>query len=98
MLDIRTTLPDLDPAEILSSGAADLSGHVPSQYLDDVVRAYSNGLVQTFIVAMAMAALSIVGACFVEWRNVKSAQQGTDALVPAKVAQNVPMTTVESKI
>lgn len=70
--ELHAKMPDLDPALILDNGAADLSNHVPSQYLSSVIQAYSDSLVQTFIVAVVMAALSIVGACFVEWKNIKT--------------------------
>ncbi|KAJ4150429.1 hypothetical protein LMH87_011179 [Akanthomyces muscarius] len=92
--ELHATLPDLDPATILDNGAADLASHVPSKYLTQVVQAYSNGLVQTFIVATVMAALSIVGACFVEWRTIKSSKQGgTEAGIEATTMVNEPKRT-----
>lgn len=70
--DLRSRVPELDPSEVLKNGAADLSRR---PYLGRVILSYSTGLRQTFIVAIAMAGLSIIGACFVEWRNIKRGKQ-----------------------
>ncbi|OAA41411.1 Major facilitator superfamily domain, general substrate transporter [Cordyceps fumosorosea ARSEF 2679] len=95
--DIHATLPDLDPGTILDNGAADLASHVPSKYLTQVLQAYSNGLVQTFVVATVMAALSIVGACFVEWRSIKSSKQGGgEARIEANTVVDEPKRTTIS--
>ncbi|OAA51164.1 Major facilitator superfamily domain, general substrate transporter [Beauveria brongniartii RCEF 3172] len=92
--DIHATLPDWDPATIMANGAADLASHIPSKYLTQVIHAYSNGLVQTFIVATAMATLSIVGACFVECRTIKSGKQGgTEAEMEATTMVDDPIRT-----
>lgn len=93
--EMHEKLPDLDSEMPLNNGAADLASHVPSQYLGQVLQAYSDGLVQTFIVATAMAALSIVGACFVEWKNIKNVdKQNTEAEIEVATSLNEPKDTL----
>lgn len=75
--DLHTGVPGLDPASILDYGAVDLANHVPGQYLRSVIEIYSDALVHCFIVATVMAALSITGACFVEWKNIKGKKETT---------------------
>jgi hypothetical protein len=68
--ELQTRTP-IDPAVVLDNGAADLSSHIPPEYLGQVIQSYSTALVQTFIVATAMVGVSIFGACFVEWKSIK---------------------------
>ncbi|CEJ82418.1 hypothetical protein VHEMI02484 [[Torrubiella] hemipterigena] len=75
--DFHTRLPDLDPASILDYGATYLARHVPGQYLSSVIEMYSDALVHCFIVATAMAALSITGGCFVEWKDINGKKETT---------------------
>lgn len=60
------------PADVVATtGATSLRAIVPPQYIEGVVRAYSNSLDQCFYVAVAMAVLSLFGTLFVEWKSVK---------------------------
>ncbi|PLB46059.1 putative efflux pump antibiotic resistance protein [Aspergillus steynii IBT 23096] len=69
--ELTATVPDLDPFVVLDSGASDLAGHVPRQFLSAVVWAYSNGLKNAFVIDTVMAAFSALGSAFVEWKSVK---------------------------
>ena len=70
-------VPDLDPSIVLESGATDLQQTVrqaTSGQADVEVRVleiYNDAIVQTFVVALALACVSIIGAFGVEWRTVK---------------------------
>lgn len=63
--------PDINPLVVLSTGATSIQSTTPPQYLAGVTLAYNEALVKAFTVATAMAALSIIGSVFVEWKSVK---------------------------
>lgn len=63
--------PGLDPSTVLSAGATSIQKIIPSEFLNGVTLAYNDALMQTFLVSAAMAATSIVGSGFMEWRSVK---------------------------
>ena len=69
--NLRTVVPDLNPAIVLRAGATDLKFAVPKQYLAGVLNAYNLTLTDTFYVSVAAGALSIIGAVFVEWKSMK---------------------------
>ena len=43
---------------------------------DAITSALNKAITQSYYVALGMAVLSIIGAMFVEWRSVKTAQPG----------------------
>ncbi|KAE8421401.1 MFS transporter [Aspergillus pseudocaelatus] len=76
--EMRAQVPELDPSIVLQSGATDLRRTVTqaiSGQADTVVaqvlEIYNNAIVQTFVVALALACVAIIGAMGVEWRSVK---------------------------
>lgn len=68
----------LDPGEIVNTGATEIRQRVPAQYLHDVLVVYNSAVRQTFIVALAMGCIALLGAVFVEWRSVKGIQGPLD--------------------
>lgn len=78
---MRTLVPELDPSIVLQSGATDLHHTVmqaasasgqADKVVTRVLEVYNNAIIQTFVVALVLACVSIVGAVGVEWRSVKS--------------------------
>lgn len=65
-------VPGVDPARVLNLGATALQNSIPKDILPVVIAAYNNGLVKAFYVSVALGAFSIVGACSVKWKSVKS--------------------------
>jgi hypothetical protein len=63
--------PDQDAAKLISAGATMLRSVVSGGDLHQVLVAYNAAITQTFYVAVAMGALSLVGPIFVEWISVK---------------------------
>ncbi|KAJ5143534.1 uncharacterized protein N7515_002321 [Penicillium bovifimosum] len=63
--------PNEDAAKLISAGATMLRNVVSGDALGRVLVAYNAAIVQTFYVAVAMGALSLVGPIFVEWISVK---------------------------
>lgn len=71
-------VPELDPSVVLQSGAADLQRTVrqavsgqADKVVARVLEIYNEAIVQAFVVALALACVSIIGAVGVEWRSVK---------------------------
>lgn len=60
-----------DASYLLNFGATDLRHAVPPQFLDQVLVVYNDALSKVFVVALAMAAASIVPALTMEWKSVK---------------------------
>ena len=72
--NLLESVPTLDPAIVLSTGATSLKEAITKQdpsLLPGVLSAYNSALVQTFYVSVAMASMSIFGAIGVEWKSVK---------------------------
>jgi EmrB/QacA subfamily drug resistance transporter len=69
--NLKTAVPDLDPAIVLVVGATELKNQIEQRYLPGVLTAYNLALTQTFYVSVATATVSIVGAAFVQWTSMK---------------------------
>ncbi|KAK3719945.1 hypothetical protein LTR37_004068 [Vermiconidia calcicola] len=69
-----TLVEDFSPTEIVNTGATELRDIVPPELLHSVLVVYNSALQEVFIVATAMACLTILGAVLVEWRSVKGKQ------------------------
>lgn len=63
--------PNEDAPKLISAGATMLRTIVSGDALHRVLIAYNAAVVNTFYVAVAMGALSLVGPIFVEWLSVK---------------------------
>lgn len=80
-------VPELDPSVVLQSGATDLQQTVSQATLGQtdivarVLKVYNDAILQTFVVALALACISIIGAVGVEWRTVKRSSKGQNVTV-----------------
>lgn len=72
--NLKLAVPDLDTGLVLRTGATELKHAIPEQFLNGVLSAYNLALTQTFYVSVACASLSIIGALFIEWKNMKGQQ------------------------
>ncbi|MCJ1432591.1 hypothetical protein MMC27_001948 [Xylographa pallens] len=68
------SVPGLNPAIVISTGATDLRNVVAPQYLGSVLVAYNHALTTVFQAAVAVACFSIFGALAMEWKSVKRAK------------------------
>lgn len=68
---LSASVPELSSASILSMGVTELMGSVPEEFLVGVLTAYNQALIETFYVAVAASAFSIVGSAVVEWKSMK---------------------------
>ncbi|KAF2185102.1 MFS general substrate transporter, partial [Zopfia rhizophila CBS 207.26] len=69
--NLASVVPDLNPGLVLTVGATELKNAIPEQFLSGVLTAYNRTLTQTFYVSVAAGSFSIIGALFVEWKNMK---------------------------
>lgn len=63
--------PSIDPKIVLSTGATSIQHTIDKAQLPGVTLAYNDALVEAFLTAAVMAALTIVGSLSIEWRSVK---------------------------
>jgi len=61
---------------LTNTGATDLRGIVPPQYLEIVLVAYNAALQDVFKLSVALAAAGIVAGVTMEWKSVKGKKQG----------------------
>jgi hypothetical protein len=72
--NLGSVVPGIDPSFVLTVGATELKNAIPAEFLPGVLTAYNLALTQSFYVSVAAAALSILGAVFVEWKSMKGQQ------------------------
>ncbi|KXT13084.1 hypothetical protein AC579_4904 [Pseudocercospora musae] len=68
---IISAAPNIEPARVLGTGATELVNVFQGTDLQGVRKAYNDAIVETFYVSVALAALTIFGSAFFEWRSVK---------------------------
>ena len=72
---VREFVPGLNPYVLLSVGATEIRDALASMgmldQLDGALKAYMAGLTDSFRVALACAAVSVVTVWFLEWKSVK---------------------------
>lgn len=79
--DITKYAPEIaKPELVLHVGATDLKNEIPPQLLPKVQTAYNQALTQTWYAAVAMASLTVFGALFVQWKNIKGKKLGGAAV------------------
>ncbi|KIW17523.1 hypothetical protein PV08_04717 [Exophiala spinifera] len=71
--------PGVNPQIVVHTGATSLKDQIPARLLEGVQHAYNISLTNTWYISVAMAALSILGAVFVEWKSVKGMKPGAVA-------------------
>ncbi|KAJ5595555.1 uncharacterized protein N7459_001763 [Penicillium hispanicum] len=63
--------PNADASKLVAAGATLLRHVVSGPALQKVLAAYNQAVTETYYVAVAMGALSLVGPIFIEWLSVK---------------------------
>lgn len=71
LIDVSKVVPDLNPEVVISAGATNLKTAIATGDYANVLIAYNLALQSTYYVAVALSALSIFGAVFIEWKSVK---------------------------
>jgi len=68
---LKDVVPELDTSLVLRTGATELKNAIPERFLAGVLSAYNLALTQTFYVSVACAAMSLIGAVFIEFKSMK---------------------------
>ena len=76
---METLNPSLNGTEIVTAGAIGLKSLVPPDQLSAVLAAYASSLDATFEVAIAMAGIAAIMACFIEFKSIKGKKIGPGA-------------------
>jgi hypothetical protein len=69
--NVQMDAPGADAARVVGAGATMLRSIITGPALEPVLQAYNDAVTQTFYVAVAMGALSLIGPIFIEWLSVK---------------------------
>lgn len=72
--NLHEQAPAVDPAFVIQIGAGMLRDKLSTDVLPSVIKAYNFAITETFYVGVAMAALSIIGPIFIEWKSIKKGQ------------------------
>ena len=67
--------PKLDVYKITRGGALEIRKIVSESALPAALFAYNKSIMQTIYLAVALSAISILGAIFIEWKSVKKREQ-----------------------
>ena len=83
----RTKLPSINSSDVLEAGATELQRTVSSPDLGIVRQIYNQAITRAFYACVAMAGLSLLAACAMEWNSVKDdiVEEGNAASTPAAV-------------
>lgn len=68
---MSSNVPPLIIAKVTDAGATVVRDVVPEQWLQPVLQAYSDSITECFFPAVAMGALSIIGAAVIEWISIR---------------------------
>ncbi len=71
-----SSISGIDPATVVKTGATEIRNVVDVKFFSQVRAAYNGALTKTFTASLVMAALSIIGALCMEWKNIKKGKQG----------------------
>jgi hypothetical protein len=69
--ELAKNAPAIHPSEVLETGASRLQITFSKEVLPAIILSYNDALTQVFLVATVMAAFTVVGGVFVEWKSVK---------------------------
>ena len=76
-------IPGIDPKTIIHTGATNFRKLIAPEYLDDVVHAYNDAVVDVFQIVIVCACISMVGALGMEWKNLLGKKkEDVEAQVP----------------
>lgn len=69
---LRRALPDVLVQSSSDLGATEIRQLVPPELLPTVLSTYNNALTHSWIIAVVLACLSMIGAAVLEWRHIKN--------------------------
>ncbi|AEO65966.1 uncharacterized protein THITE_2143619 [Thermothielavioides terrestris NRRL 8126] len=72
-------LDDIDIKGLIDSGAASFRQVVPADKLPAMLEVYNRALTVVFTLSIPVGVLSVIAACFIEWKSVKRKEAGRAA-------------------
>jgi hypothetical protein len=79
--NLRVYAPDIEATSVVQAGFTALRDLFPADQLPLVLQAYNTAIIQTFYVAVATSALSIIGPIFMRWLSLKSKKKTKEGSV-----------------
>ncbi|KAL4751927.1 hypothetical protein BDW72DRAFT_172467 [Aspergillus terricola var. indicus] len=76
---LELNIPGISPEDIVHAGATALRDLVPEESLPQVLVAYNDAIIKALRVGVITAAISLLGAVGVEWKNMKKPKGETEA-------------------
>ena len=73
------------PPDFKESGAANVLSHIPLQERQKAISAYSDALVKTFYISLALSCFSSIGAMATKWTSMKSGKDELESFSSNKV-------------
>ncbi len=73
---VPALVPGVSPSLVLATGATELRAVFSAEELPGIVHAYMDGLKLTFVLAVALAGVTLPVALFAKWQNVKPQAPG----------------------
>ncbi|KAH8660103.1 major facilitator superfamily-domain-containing protein [Xylariales sp. PMI_506] len=74
--ELAVAAPEVDPNVVLASGASGVGTTISNIYgaaaVRGVLEAYNTALQQCFLVCIVLSCITLVGAAFMEWKNIKA--------------------------
>ncbi|TVY84980.1 Efflux pump roqT [Lachnellula suecica] len=70
--NLHSYAPDIDSSSVIQTGVTLLRENFSPEQLPPVLEAYNKAIIQTFYVAVAMAAASVFGPIFMKWLSLKT--------------------------
>jgi len=77
LVDGLRTLPNINPAMIIGTGATELKKLVPVEDIQYVLYVYNSALTKAFVVALSVTCFAVIGAAAMEWKSVKGKGVGS---------------------
>ncbi|KAF9882704.1 hypothetical protein FE257_005512 [Aspergillus nanangensis] len=74
IVNLHQYAPSVDASAVIAGGVTAIRDNVSSKLLPSALAAYNDSIMQTFYVAVAMAALSLVGALCLDWISLKDSK------------------------
>ncbi|KAI2603433.1 MFS transporter [Hypoxylon fragiforme] len=75
--NLAASAPEIDSSFVVNAGATAMGDVVPPELQRAVLEAYNSAIMQTFYVAVAVSALSILGPVFMDWLSLKQQEKDT---------------------
>ena len=67
---LATTAPNIDPSEVIATGATQIRTAFPSDQIHGIILAYMAGIRSTFAISVGTVGFAFVLSCFCSWKRL----------------------------